>query len=122
MIDADLSSEIILPGDDRDPARELWNPRQETMPPEQMRELQLRKLKTQLPYLAQNSILYQRKFAAAGLRPEDIRSIDDLQHVPFTTKAELRDGQDEHPPFGLHQAAPMERIIRVTSTAGTTGS
>ena len=121
MTDAALSSELILPGDDGDPARELWNPRQETMPPEQLRGLQLRKLNEQSRYLAQNSILYQRKFAAAGIRPEDIRSIDDLQHLPFTTKAELRDGQEEHPPFGLHQAAPMERIIRVTSTAGTTG-
>ena len=113
--------EVVYAGENPDTGREHWNPVRETMPLEQVRDLQTRKLRTQLDYLATHSEFYRRKFAAAGIRPVDVRKIDDLAALPFTTKAELRQGQEEHPPFGLHQAAPMEQIIRVTSTAGTTG-
>ncbi len=117
----DLSPEVRRAGDGTDDGRAHWNPQQETMPVAQMRELQTRKLKLHLAYLARHSALYQRKFAESGFDPAALRSIEDLVHLPFTTKADLRDGQESHPPFGLHQAAPMEQIIRVTSTAGTTG-
>lgn len=91
------------------------------MPAERMRELQLRKLKAQLAYLAEHSELYRRKFAAAGFHPAALHTIEDLAALPFTTKTELREAQEAAPPFGLHQAAPMDRIVRITSTAGTTG-
>ncbi len=86
-----------------------------------MRELQLRKLGRQLAYLAGRSELYRRKFRTAGFEPGDLRTLDDLARLPFTVKAELREGQEEHPPFGLQQTAPIERIVRVTATSGTTG-
>ena len=114
-------AELVAPGDGDDLAREHWNAARETMPHAEMRELQLRKLGRQLAYLAGRSELYRRKFRTAGFEPGDLRTLDDLARLPFTVKAELREGQEEHPPFGLQQTAPIERIVRVTATSGTTG-
>lgn len=113
--------ECFDPTAGNDPARPYWNAERETMPMERVREIQLAKLKTQVRYLAEHSELYRRKFRAAGFAPGDLRSIEDLVALPATTKAELRESQDEAPPFGLHQAAPMERIVRTTATSGTSG-
>jgi phenylacetate-CoA ligase len=120
-IDTDLAQEVRNAGDDPEGKREHWNPLQETMPLERMRALQTRKLKKQLLYLGERSALYRKKFREAGFDPHSLRRIEDLVQLPFTTKADLREAQEQQPPFGSHQAAPMEEIIRVTSTAGTTG-
>lgn len=114
-------SELHVRAESDDLKRPYWNAGIETMPVGQMRELQLRKLKSQIEYLYWQSALYRAKFTAIGFEPGDLRSLDDLAALPFTTKQELRTAQEENPPFGLHQAAPMEKIIRITSTAGTTG-
>lgn len=98
-----------------------YNERIETMPLEQIHELQERKLRRQLVYNFQNSIFYRRKFDQFGIRPEDIRSLDDLAKLPFITKEELRDSQLEQPPLGLHAAVPMAQVIRLHSSSGTTG-
>lgn len=107
--------------DSDDLQRPYWNAKIETMAIEEMRDFQFKKLKRQVDYLATNSTLYRSKFKDAGFTPRDLVSIEDLNSIPFTTKQELRLGQEAHPPFGLHQAAPIEKIIRVTSTSGTTG-
>ncbi|VTU46312.1 Phenylacetate-coenzyme A ligase (plasmid) [Variovorax sp. SRS16] len=107
------------PGDDL--GRPYWNTGRETMPAGLMCEVQLQKLRVQLDYLESHSALYQRKFAQAGFRAKDLQTIDELAQLPFTTKAELRAGQESHPPFGLHQAAADSEIIRTTATSGTTG-
>jgi phenylacetate-CoA ligase len=114
-------SELHIPTDQDDMSRPYWNAAIETMPVDAMREFQLRKLKHQVDYLYRNSELYKAKFDEAGFKPGDLRTIEDLAKIPFTTKQELRVGQDAHPPFGSHQAAPSDRIVRMTSTAGTTG-
>lgn len=116
-----LSPEVRFSDDDPNLSREHWNPARETLPADRMAELQLHKLKAQLRYLEQHSAFYRMKFEAAGFRPADLRSLEDLAGLPFTAKTELRDAQEQAPPFGLHQAAPMDRIVRITSTAGTTG-
>jgi phenylacetate-CoA ligase len=116
-----LSPEVRFADEDPDLAREYWNPARETMAAAQMAELQLGKLKQQLRYLEENSELYRGKFSAAGFRAQDLRTLQDLDDLPFTTKAELREAQEAAPPFGLHQAAPTDRLVRITSTAGTTG-
>ncbi|MFO1305984.1 MAG: hypothetical protein U1F54_19850 [Burkholderiales bacterium] len=113
--------ECFDPTQGNDPARPYWNAERETMPMDRVREIQLAKLKTQVAYLARNSELYKRKFRAAGFEPGDLASIEDLAKLPATTKTELRDSQEEAPPFGLHQAAPMDRIVRTTATSGTSG-
>jgi phenylacetate-CoA ligase len=116
-----LSPEVRWSDEGLDPNRAYWNPERETMPAEQMAALQLSKLKPQLAFLDAHSELYRAKFAAAGFRPGDLRTLEDLGRLPFTTKTELREAQEASPPFGTHQAAPMDRIVRITSTAGTTG-
>jgi len=104
-----------------DMSRPFWNMGREMMPAEQMRSLQIEKLRRQLKYLGESSDFYKQKFHACGFASADFRTIEDLQCIPFTTKSELRESQENHPPFGLHRAAPMDRIIRVTATSGTTG-
>ena len=63
------------------------------------------------------SPFYQKQFAEAHLSPEDIRSLDDLRKIPFTTKQDLRDNY----PFGL-AAVPMSEVVRLHSSSGTTGT
>jgi phenylacetate-CoA ligase len=118
---SDFGSDVHFAADSDDLARAHWNPARETMPAERMQQLQLEKLRAQLLYLEQHSLLYQRKFGAAGFRAQDLRTIEDLAQLPFTTKAELREGQESHPPFGLHQGAADAQVIRTTATSGTTG-
>lgn len=104
-----------------DPGRRYWNPEMETMPVDRMRELQAVKLRRQVAYLAEHSPFYADKFREAGFRPGDLGGIEDLEGLPFTRKTELRDSQAAAPPFGRHVAAAPDRLIRVTTTAGTTG-
>ncbi len=80
-------------------------------------EDQLIKLKDLLKRVASGSPFYQKKFEEAGLDIDSIKTIEDIAKLPFTTKEELRDAY----PLGL-QAVPDEKIIRIHSSSGTTGS
>lgn len=84
--------------------------------------LQEEQLQKQMAYLANHSTFYQQKFSQAGIRFEDINTLDDLAKVPFTVKQELRDSLQASPPFGLHQAANVTDIIQMQASSGTTGS
>jgi phenylacetate-CoA ligase len=81
-----------------------------------LRELQLKRLRWSLAHAYRNVPRYRRKFDAAGVKPADCRSLDDLARFPFTTKADLRESY----PFGMF-AVPMERIVRIHASSGTTG-
>jgi phenylacetate-CoA ligase len=83
---------------------------------EDLRRLQLERLRWSLKHAYDNVPHYRKKFDAAGIRPEDCRSLADLARFPFTTKADLRDTY----PFGMF-AVPMERIVRIHASSGTTG-
>lgn len=87
----------------------------ETIRPDELADLQLKRLKWSL-HQAQKVGLYQRKFKEAGVSPEEIRTLDDVQKLPFTYKQELRAGY----PFGLF-AVPIKEIVRIHTTSGTTG-
>jgi phenylacetate-CoA ligase len=100
---------------------EYYNKTIETMSPDALQNLQQEKLRKQIQYVYKHSKFYQRKFKEVGLVPQDIQSIRDLCGIPFTTKEELRESQVKHPPLGDHVAAPMEKIIRVHSSSGTSG-
>ena len=89
---------------------------------EEIREIQEEKLQKQMAYLAKNSVMYQKKFADAGIKFEDIKTVKDLAKVPFTVKQDLRDSLQAAPPFGLHQAAPLSEIVQMQASSGTTGS
>ncbi len=87
----------------------------ETIRPEELAALQLKRLKWTLRQ-AQEVGLYQKKFKEAGISPDDIRTLDDVEKLPFTYKKELQAGY----PFGLF-AVPLKEIIRIHTTSGTTG-
>src|ERR1700733_13253356 len=87
----------------------------ETASTDELRALQLTRLKTAVSRAAQVPH-YQKKFAAAGIQPGDVRSLDDLAKLPFTTKEDLR----QNYPFGMF-AVPMSEIVRVHASSGTTG-
>lgn len=93
-----------------------WEPEYETMPREQLQEIQLQRLKETVQRVYDNVPFYRRKFDEAGMTPGDVKSLDDLQRLPFTVKQDLRDNY----PFGLF-AVPREDVVRVHASSGTTG-
>ena len=88
----------------------------ETASRDELRALQLDRLKASLHHAYDRVPHYRMKFDAAGVHPDDLRSLDDLRHFPFTTKADLRDTY----PFGLF-AVPREQVVRIHASSGTTG-
>jgi phenylacetate-CoA ligase len=88
----------------------------EKAPREALRRLQLERLQASLKHAYDHVPHYRRKFDAAGVKPADCRTLEDLRRFPFTTKADLR----ETYPFGMF-AVPMERIVRIHASSGTTG-
>jgi phenylacetate-CoA ligase len=95
----------------------IWNPEYETMDREQLRALQFERLQMALRWAYNNVPLYRERWAESGLKPQDIKSLDDLSKVPFTTKADYR----KHSPYGLF-AVPLERVVRIQSSSGTTSA
>ncbi len=93
-----------------------WNKTVETMEREQIRALQLEKLRATVEYVYANVPYYREKMQAKGMIPGDIKTLDNLKDLPITTKQDLRDTY----PFGLF-AAPMEDIVRIHASSGTTG-
>jgi phenylacetate-CoA ligase len=84
--------------------------------PSQLKDLQLERLRWSLKHAYDNVAHYRKKFDAAGVKPQDCRTLADLARFPFTTKADLR----ETYPFGMF-AVPMDRIVRIHASSGTTG-
>jgi len=99
----------------------MFKPELETMPRDQLLEYQLDLFRKQMAYVSQRSPMYRRKFGEAGVRPEDIKTLEDVRKVPFTTKEELRRSQERYPPFGDFHCIPPEAGVRVFQTTGTTG-
>ncbi|MBH1963884.1 MAG: phenylacetate--CoA ligase family protein [Comamonadaceae bacterium] len=94
----------------------------ESQPWHEIQAMQMQRLQTQLTYLLGRSAFYQRKLANAGITEGSVRSLADLQRIPFTTKQELRDSLKAAPLLGLHRAAPEADIVQVQASSGTTGS
>ena len=88
----------------------------ETMSREEMKKLQSEKLVKQVKHVYENVAYYRELMDKKGVKPEDIKGIDDLHKLPFLTKADLRDAY----PYGL-LAKPLEDCVRIQSTSGTTG-
>lgn len=94
----------------------LFNIRQETLPREEMEALQLRRLQDVCARAYANVPFYRAAFDEIGLKPSDIKTLDDVRHLPFTEKQHLRD----YYPYGLF-AVPRENIVRLHASSGTTG-
>lgn len=109
-----------------DPNREFWNAEAELISREQLRAIQWDKLKKQIKYNYENSIYYKNSFDRAGIKPEDIQKWEDFAHVPTMTKDDQRRCQEESlerfgHPFGMLVCAPLENVVRLSVTSGTTG-
>lgn len=94
-----------------------WEKEIETMPREQLRELQLQRLKKTIRIAACSSF-YQEVFRQHGITAESIRSLEDIRKIPFTTKADMRANY----PFGLVAGNMREDGVRIHSSSGTTGT
>lgn len=88
----------------------------EKAPREELRALQLERLKWSLRHAYENVPRYRKKFDTAGVTPDALKALADLEKFPCTTKADLR----ETYPFGMF-AVPMDRIVRIHASSGTTG-
>lgn len=93
----------------------IWSDK-ETLSREEIQKLQFERLSKTLTHVYKNVPHYQQKFKESGIKPEDIRCLADLRHLPFTTKEDLR----ETYPFGLF-AKPKNKIVRYHASSGTTG-
>ena len=94
----------------------IWNKEIECMSRDEMTALQSKKLVKLVKYVYDNVPFYRKKMEKVGLLPEDIKSIEDIVKLPFTTKDDLRDNY----PFGLF-ARPQKDIVRIHASSGTTG-
>ncbi len=94
----------------------IWNKSRECLSREKMRDLQGQLLSEMIERVYYNVPFYREKMQEAGIEPSDIRGIDDLPRLPYTTKNDLRDNY----PFGLF-AVPMSEIVRLHASSGTTG-
>jgi phenylacetate-CoA ligase len=86
-----------------------------------LRRLQDERLRAQVHHAYASSPFYRVKLDAAGVKPEQIRGLDDLARLPFTTKDELKQDQADHPLWGTLLAVPLAECLRVHMTSATTG-
>ncbi len=94
----------------------FWDEKTETMRPAELEKLQLKRLKHIVNYCYGNIPFYREKFRKAGIKPSDIKTLGDVERIPYTTKQDLRDNY----PFGM-VAVPSSSINRIHASSGTTG-
>ncbi|OPX87300.1 MAG: Phenylacetate-coenzyme A ligase [Pelotomaculum sp. PtaB.Bin013] len=93
----------------------------ETAPLEKIREIQWQKLQDMLKKVYQSNRFYQNSFKKHGVALEDIRNLDDITKLPFTTKKDFQKDQEENPVFGTNLTEPFENYVQFHQTTGTTG-
>lgn len=98
-----------------------WNPKNETMSRDDLRRLQLLKMRRLVDYAVERSPFHQRLFEAGGFSPDQLKSWDDIRRIPFMTRDDWMEAQAEAPPFGDLTAWPREHAIRYHLTSGTSG-
>ena len=102
--------------------QEHWNPFLETMDPEKIQRLQLRKFKRILQWAYDHSRFHRALYQAAGIHPSDIRSLEDVSRVPTVEKSMMRDIQRKDPfPYGDALCVPLQDVTEFRQTSGTTG-
>ena len=93
-----------------------FNPEIETMPVDEIKKLQSKRLVEQVKHVYENVKFYRDKMNEAGITPADVQGIEDLHKLPFINKDDLRDQY----PYGL-VGVPLSECVRIQSTSGTTG-
>ncbi len=94
----------------------MYNPQIEAMPRNELKELQLERLRQTVKRCEEMVPFYRKRLRDAGITWKEITSLDDLRRIPFTTKDDLRDNY----PFGMF-AVPVREIVRIHASSGTTG-
>ena len=94
----------------------IFNREMEAITPEVKEKIQLERLQETVSRVYDNVDFYRKKFDEAGIKPEDIKSLEDITKLPFTKKQDLRDNY----PFGL-LAVPQDEIVRIHASSGTSG-
>ncbi len=98
-------------------ANVYWNKKIETITRDELKKHQFKLLKNLVKYCYDNSTFYHNKFKATGIAPDDIKTLDDTQKLPFTSKFDLRDNY----PFGM-VTVPIADIVELHASSGTTGN
>jgi len=99
-----------------------WNPILETLPPEKLQKLQLKKFQDIFKWAYEHSKFYHQLYSDAGIEPGDIKTFDDIKKVPKTNKAMMREIQGKEPfPYGDILSVPIEQVTEYRQTSGTTG-
>ena len=96
---------------------QIWNPEMECMSRSDLKALQLERLKALVDYCDKNSKFYHERFEKHGITADKIKTLSDIQYIPYTTKDDLRDTY----PFGM-LSVPQKKIVRVHASSGTTGN
>jgi len=94
----------------------IFDKKIETMPREKIRDLQLKRLRETVHHVYDNVSFYKKKFKELGIKPDDIKTLDDITKLPLTTKNDLRDNS----PFGM-MATSLDNCIELHASSGTTG-
>lgn len=103
------------------PYSEFWNPKNEKLPREELRALQLHKLRRMCEWAYATTPFHKRKFDAAGFKPDQLRTLDDIRRIPFMTREEWMESLMEKPMFGDLLATDPVNAIRYHLTSGTSG-
>jgi phenylacetate-CoA ligase len=100
-----------------------WNPYLETLDRKATRDLQLTKFQRIVSWAYKQSPYYRKLYDQAGLKPEDVKTWDDVRRVPKVDKGMLKDAQEEDPfPYGSRLCVPLEQVSNFRQTSGTTGT
>ena len=99
----------------------FWNPKQETLPREQLERIQLARLQRTVRHGFEHSAFHRRLWESAGMGPDSIQSLNDLRRLPFMTREDWMACQADHPPFGDLLTRPRDEAIRYHLTSGTSG-
>jgi phenylacetate-CoA ligase len=105
---------LIVPG-------RFWNEGIETLSPPALRRLEDERLSEQIAYDYASSPFYRAKLDGAGVKPDQVTHVEDLARIPFMEKAEIADSQADGTLLGVNQCAPIDQIVRIQATGGTTG-
>jgi len=102
--------------------RKYWDPKIETMPRDQLRELQGERLRKQTRYVYERSAFFRELYQKAGIQPEDIKGIDDLKRLPIIAKDDLRAFRAETGDiFSGCLCTPLENLVKTHRSTGTSG-
>ncbi|HET8911010.1 MAG TPA: phenylacetate--CoA ligase family protein [Ktedonobacteraceae bacterium] len=100
---------------------EFWNPKNETLARQELERLQFHKLRRLCEWAYATTPFHQRRFDAAGFKPDQLKSLADLRRIPFMTREEWMEAQLAHPIYGDLLSTDQSKAIRYHLTSGTTG-